>query len=56
MPQTFKGDSMASVGQVNRENRDAVLRQTGMVGLQYLAAHKELAESEVDEFVTQPDI
>jgi hypothetical protein len=55
MPQTFKGDSMASVGQVNRENRDNVLRQTGMVGLQYLAAHKELAENEVDEFVSQPD-
>ena len=56
MPQTFKGDSMASVGQVNRGNRDTVLRQTGMVGLQYLAAHKELAENEVDEFVTHPDI
>ena len=40
---------MASVGQVNRGNRDTVLRQTGMVGLQYLAAHKELAENEVDE-------
>ena len=55
MPQTFKGDSMASVGQVNRENRDTILRQTGMVGLQYLAAHKELAENEADEFVTHPD-
>ena len=55
MPQTFKGDSMASVGQVNRENRDNVLRQTSMVGLQYLAAHKELAENDVDEFVSQPD-
>ena len=56
MPQTFKGHSMASVGHVNRENRDTILRQTGMVGLQYLAAHKELAENEVDEFVTHPDI
>lgn len=55
MPQTFKGDSMASVGQVNRENRDTILRQTGMVGLQYLAAHKELAENDVDEFVQHPD-
>jgi DNA repair exonuclease SbcCD nuclease subunit len=55
MPQTFKGDSMASVGQVHRESRDAILRQTGMVGLEYLAAHKELAENEVDEFVSQPE-
>ena len=52
MPQTFKGDSMAAVGQVNRENRDTVLRQTGMVGIEYLAAHKELAENEVAEYET----
>jgi len=26
-----------------------------MVGLQYLAAHKELAENEADEFVQHPD-
>ena len=46
MPQTFKGDSMASVGQIHREHRDQVLRKTAMVGIEYLAAHKELSESE----------
>lgn len=49
MPQTYKGDSLASVGQVPRDSRDQILRQTGMVGLEYLAAHKELAENEVVE-------
>ena len=45
MPQTVKGDAMANVGYVNRENRDSILRKTGMVGIEYLAAHKEVAEA-----------
>ena len=50
MPQTFKGDSLASIGQVDRSVRDSVLRQTAMVGIEYLAAHKEVAEHEAGEF------
>jgi DNA repair exonuclease SbcCD nuclease subunit len=45
MPQTIKGDAMANVGYVNRDSRDAILRKTGMIGIEYLAAHKEVAEA-----------
>ena len=46
MPHTFKGDSMASVGQIHRDHREQVLRKTNMVGVEYLAAHKEMSEGE----------
>ena len=49
MPQTVKGDAMANVGYVNRENRDSILRKTAMVGIEYLAAHKEVAEATSNE-------
>jgi len=45
MPQTVKGDDLSNIGYVNRENRDTILRSTGMIGIEYLAAHKEIAET-----------
>ena len=44
MPQTLKGDAMTDVGYVSRDSRDAILRNAAMVGIEYLAAHKEVAE------------
>jgi len=49
MPQTTKGDAMANVAYVSRESRDAILRKTGMMGIEYLAAHKEVAEPTSNE-------
>ena len=45
MPQTVKGDELSNIGYVNRESRDTILRNTGMIGIEYLAAHKEIAEA-----------
>lgn len=45
MPQTVQGDGLTNVGYVSRESRDSILRKTGMIGIEYLAAHKEIAEA-----------
>jgi DNA repair exonuclease SbcCD nuclease subunit len=49
MPQTVKGDGLTNIGYVSRESRDSILRKTGMIGIEYLAAHKEIAEAQSNE-------
>jgi DNA repair exonuclease SbcCD nuclease subunit len=52
MPHTVKNDMMASVAHVTRERRDITLRRAGMIGVNYLAGHKNIEEvdhGELDE-------
>ncbi len=49
IPQAVKGDTIGDIGFVSRESRDSILRKTGMVGIEYLAAHKEIAEISSNE-------
>lgn len=49
MPHSVKGDLMASVGHVTRERRDITLRRAAMLGVNYLAGHKNIEEASFDE-------
>lgn len=46
MPDTIKGDMMASVAHVTRERREITLRRAAMIGVNYLAGHKHVKEIE----------
>lgn len=49
MPDTVKGDMMASVAHVSRERRDITLRRAAMIGVNYLAGHKHVEEIDHDD-------
>ncbi|MFT5303149.1 MAG: exonuclease SbcD [Mariniblastus sp.] len=49
MPQTVKNKVTEGMALVLDSQRDTVLRKSTMVGVEYLAKHKEFAHSQVDE-------
>ena len=49
MPQTVKGDLMASVGHVATDNRETTLRNAALIGIEYLAGHKVVDEIELED-------
>lgn len=46
MPQTVKNKVTEGMGLVSESRREAILRHAALVGVEYLAKHKELGESE----------
>ncbi len=48
MPQTVQGDLMSSVGHVSKEQREKILRKAALIGIEYLASHKVVAEMELE--------
>ena len=48
MPHSVKGDVMASAAHISRDRREAILRKSAMIGVNYLAAHKDIKEVNAD--------
>ena len=48
MPKTVNTRITAGIAQLSSSRREEILRQATMVGVEYLARHKELAESVED--------
>ena len=55
MPDTVKGDMMASVAHITRERRDITLRRAAMIGVNYLAGHKHVEEISHTEIAEEVD-
>jgi hypothetical protein len=55
MPDTVKGDMMASVAHVTKERREITLRRAAMIGVNYLAGHKHVEEISHEELETDVD-
>jgi hypothetical protein len=55
MPDTVKGDTMASVAHVSKERREITLRRAAMIGVNYLAGHKHVEEISHEELETEAD-
>ena len=49
MPDAVKGDLMASAAHVTQERREATLRKAAMIGVSYLAGHKNVEEIDHEE-------
>jgi exonuclease SbcD len=49
MPKTVDGNVAAGIAQLSTNRREEILRLATMVGVEYLAKHKEIAESEITD-------
>jgi len=56
MPNAVKGDVMASAAHVTHERREATLRKAAMIGVGYLAGHKQIEEIQYEDEVQTKDV